>query len=50
VKLAVKQRLRFAGTFFPSADDCVKETSLTPAAAMAEPEFLFRFTAVAPVE
>lgn len=50
VKLAVKQHVRFSGTFFPSPDDCMKETSLTPEGGMEEPEFLFRFTDVQPIE
>ncbi len=41
-------RVVFSGQFFPSAEDCMKETSLTVSGGMEAPEFLFRFSALAP--
>ena len=36
----------FSGAFFPSDVDCVKETSVSLAGSMTDPEFLFRFLSV----
>ena len=49
VKLLVDQKVRFSGSFWPSPSDRLRETSLTTEGSMSEPDFLFRFTAVAPV-
>jgi len=38
----------FAGTFFPSEVDCVRETSVSLEGSMTDPEFLFRFSNVSP--
>ena len=48
-QLNVGQRVRFSGTFFEDATDCLKETSLSVDGAMTEPEFLIRFTAMSAV-
>ena len=45
--LKVGGRVRFSGTFFRSETDCVHEKSITMAGSMEEPEFVFRFTAIA---
>lgn len=47
--LSVGQRVQFSGMFFPSRIDCTTETSLTVSVAMTEPEFLFRFSEIQPV-
>lgn len=44
VALKTGQRVRFDGHFFPSKEDCLKETSLTRAGGMTDPDFLFAFT------
>ncbi len=49
-KLQVGDRVVFSGKFFPSASDCMEEKSLTVTGAMTDPEFLFRFSAIAPAE
>lgn len=43
------QRVIFSGSFFPSRDDFIQETSLTISGSMRSPEFLFRFTSVTPI-
>lgn len=51
--LAKGQSVTFSGEFFKSAkkyQDCLQEQSLTEAGSMSEPEFLFRFSDVKPVE
>lgn len=42
-------RVTFAGTFLPSELDYYKESSLTLEGSMTDPEYLFRFTRVTPV-
>ncbi len=44
------QKIRFSGSFFPSSDDYITETSLTIDGSMKSPEFLFRFSSVTPLE
>jgi hypothetical protein len=39
----------FSGTFFPSDVDCVEEHSMGLQGSMSEPEFIFRFASVKPV-
>jgi hypothetical protein len=39
----------FSGTFFASGVDCVEEHSMGLQGSMSEPEFIFRFTRVKPV-
>jgi hypothetical protein len=43
------QTISFDGEFRPHRDDCIREVSMTFAGAMEEPDFLFRFTAIRPV-
>ncbi len=50
VGLAVGQRIQFSGLLFPSRTDCMREISLTVAGTMREPDFLFRFTNLRPME
>jgi hypothetical protein len=49
IKLHVGQAVIFSGHFVHSATDFYEEDSLTQAGSMTDPEFLFVFTAVAPV-
>ncbi len=44
--MRVGQRVRVSGSFLPSRDDCLKETSVTVDGAMRAPHFLFRFSQV----
>jgi len=44
------QKVQFSGSFLPDAKDCFREGSITMSGAMAEPEFLFRFSDLAPVQ
>lgn len=46
LNLVAGDRVIFSGSFFPSDEDGVYETSLTIRGAMQEPEFLFRFDEV----
>jgi hypothetical protein len=39
----------FSGAFFPSDVDCVEEHSMGLQGSMSEPEFIFRFTTVKPM-
>ena len=41
--LKTGQKVKFSGEFVTSAIDCVKESSLTMAGSMTEPEFILRF-------
>jgi len=43
------QTISFDGEFRPHRDDCLREISMTFAGAMQDPDFLFRFTAIRPV-
>lgn len=47
--LAAGQKVEFSGSFFPSDIDHVEETSLTIEGSMRNPEFLFKFQSVKPV-
>ncbi len=47
-QMHVGERVRFSGNFFPSASDCIKETSPTQKRSMTAPYFLMKFTSVAP--
>jgi hypothetical protein len=44
------QRVAVSGAFIASDTDCVRETSLTITGSMTEPEFLLRFTDIAPID
>ncbi|OTA15323.1 hypothetical protein Xvie_02820 [Xenorhabdus vietnamensis] len=48
--LKVGQKIEFSGSFFPSPEDSFKETSLTSDGSMKEPEFLFKFLSVKPID
>lgn len=50
VKLSVDQKVRFSGNFYPSVGDCLEEKSVTTEGSMTEPDFLFRFMSVVPIE
>ncbi len=43
LNMSVGDSVAVSGSFLPSTDDGVKETSLTIRGSMTEPEFLFRF-------
>ncbi len=43
LNMSVGDSVAVSGSFFPSVEDGVKETSLTIRGSMGEPEFLFRF-------
>jgi hypothetical protein len=49
VLLKKNQQVLFSGSFIPDPTDCFRETSITLSESMDEPEFLFRFTDIAPV-
>lgn len=49
VLLKKNQEVLFSGSFIPDPMDCFRETSVTLAESMDKPEFLFRFSDVAPV-
>lgn len=42
--------VRFSGTFLQSQTDCILEASLTLSGSVEEPEYIFRFSAIAPVD
>jgi hypothetical protein len=44
--LSKGQWVKFSGTFRPSDVDCAKESSLTLAGSMTDPDFVFRFSDV----
>lgn len=46
LNMSVGDSVAVSGSFFPSVEDGVKETSLTIRGSMSEPEFLFRFQSV----
>jgi hypothetical protein len=50
VGLSVGQKIRFSGNFWPSVVDCMEERSVTTSGSMSEPDYMFRFTAVAPAD
>ncbi len=50
VGLQVGEKVTFSGQLFPSKDDCLVEQSLTMGGGMDDPDFLFRFTALAPAK
>lgn len=43
-------KIIFSGTFFYSNEDFLREQSLTIKGAMKEPEFLFKFTTIKPIQ
>lgn len=46
--LQPKQEVVFSGTLLPSTDDCAQEGSLSLYGSMTDPEFIFRFSKIAP--
>ena len=44
--LSTGQKVKFSGSFFPSADDFIEETSMTIRGSMTNPEFLFKFESI----
>ena len=49
VLLKKNQQVLFSGSFIPDPMDCFRETSMTLSESMDEPEFLFRFSDIAPM-
>jgi hypothetical protein len=49
VLLKKDQQVLFSGSFIPDPVDCFREISMTLSESMNEPEFLFRFSDIAPV-
>jgi hypothetical protein len=47
--LSLGQQIEFSGSFFPSEVDHIKETSMTINGSMRNPEFLFKFQSVKPI-
>jgi TPR repeat protein len=50
VVLKEGQKVTFGGQFIPSKTDCIREGSLTLEGSLTKPEFLFRFSNIAPAE
>jgi Sel1 repeat len=50
VALKIGQRVTFGGSFIPSPPDCIREGSLTLEGSLTKPEFIFRFSNIAPAE
>jgi uncharacterized protein YecT (DUF1311 family) len=50
VSLKEGQQVSFGGRFFPDPTDCIKESSLTLKGSVTAPEFIFRFSNLAPLE
>lgn len=48
-QLAKGRKIRFSGEFVRSGVDCFKEASLTVGGAMTEPEYIFRFSDIQPL-
>ena len=42
------QLVSFSGSFIPEREDCIKESSMTLRGKLDDPEFVFRFSSVAP--
>ena len=49
-RLRVGQLVTFGGTLFADKTDCVRESSMTLAGSIREPEFIFRFQSVSAVD
>jgi hypothetical protein len=41
--------VKFSGTLFPDSVDCIREQSMTLAGSVTEPEFVFRFSSLQPL-
>lgn len=49
-KLYTGQLVRFGGTLIQNSTDCILESSMSLAGSIREPDFIFRFRSVVPVE
>ncbi len=49
ILLKKNQQVLFSGTFIPDSTDCFREISMTLSESMDQPEFLFRFSDIAPI-
>jgi hypothetical protein len=49
LNLSTGQRVKFTGSFFPSETDFIEETSLSIDGSMRNPEFLFSFKSLIPI-
>lgn len=47
--LSSGQLVKFSGSFFPSTTDFIEETSMTIDGSMMNPEFLFNFKSITPI-
>ena len=48
-ELSSGQQIEFSGDFFPSKADYIEETSMTIDGSMRNPEFLFKFKSIKPI-
>jgi hypothetical protein len=48
VALTKGQKVTFGGQFFRDPTDCIRESSLTLKGSLTQPEFIFRFSSLAP--
>lgn len=48
--LTVGERVQFSGAFPGDDNDCIKEPSLTLEGSISEPDFIFKFTEITPIE
>lgn len=49
-QLTKGQFVRFSGEFFKSETDCVRESSVSLSGSIEEPEFIFRFQSITPID
>jgi hypothetical protein len=49
-RLRVGQLVRFGGSLFQDEADCIREASLTFSGSIREPEFIFKFTSISPIQ
>jgi hypothetical protein len=50
IHMKIGDIVRFSGEFFEDRDDCFREGSLTFDGSLKEPEFIFRFSDLAPTQ
>jgi hypothetical protein len=48
--MKIGDMVRFSGGFFEDRDDCFREASVTFDGSLTKPEFIFRFSALAPTQ
>lgn len=48
--LKTGQKVKFSGRFIPSQTDCVKEGSMSLHGSIDEPEFIFKFSEIGPID